>query len=226
MDGAQDRSLEQVVTLADPVRRRVYAAVAARFPQPVDRDDVAAAAKISRRLAAFHLDRLAAANLVDTSFARRTGRVGRGAGRPAKFYRRAVDTISVSFPRRRFDVAAQVMARALSTPAAHRRVIQEAHAEGHRLAHAARSRRRGGERLMEILASQGFEPEFSDGRIRLRTCPFDATAALSGEANPVVCTMNRALIEGVVDGLGEPSAVVRDRRPEQCCVAVEPAASG
>src|SRR4029079_300882 len=83
-----DDDLTRLAPLADPVRRALYDLLVAR-PDPVDRDEAAAAAGIGRPLAAFHLDRLAAAGLLDVEFHRRTGRTGPGAGRAGEVYTRA-----------------------------------------------------------------------------------------------------------------------------------------
>ncbi|HEU5110747.1 MAG TPA: winged helix-turn-helix domain-containing protein, partial [Micromonosporaceae bacterium] len=83
-----DAGLDALSVLADPVRRSAYRAVA-DATAPVGRDDVAAALGIGRTLAAHHLDRLVDAGLLAVSYARRTGRTGPGAGRPAKLYSRA-----------------------------------------------------------------------------------------------------------------------------------------
>jgi len=98
-----DDALDRLAPLADPVRRTLYAFVVAQ-PEAVDRDAAAAGVGVGRPLAAFHLDRLAAAGLLEVEYHRRSGRTGPGAGRPAKFYRRArgLET-SVSLPPRRYD---------------------------------------------------------------------------------------------------------------------------
>src|SRR5207342_564914 len=98
-----DEAIDRLAPLADPVRRALYEHVAGHG-EAVDRDAAAAAVGIGRPLAAFHLDRLAAAGLLEVEYHRRSGRSGPGAGRPAKFYRRArgLET-SVSLPPRRYD---------------------------------------------------------------------------------------------------------------------------
>jgi predicted ArsR family transcriptional regulator len=58
-----ETDLDRVAALAEPVRRRLYEVVA-RAGEPVDRDDAAATAGVTRALAAFHLDRLVAAGLL------------------------------------------------------------------------------------------------------------------------------------------------------------------
>ena len=74
--------------LGDPTRRSAYDYVAAQG-RPVGRDEVATALGIGRTLAAYHLDRLAKEGLLSVAYARRSGRTGPGAGRPAKLYERS-----------------------------------------------------------------------------------------------------------------------------------------
>src|SRR5690349_17159553 len=100
-----------VALLDEPPRRAVYDWVSAQH-RPVSRDEVAGATGMSRGLAAFHLDRLAAGGLLETEFRRLTGRTGPGAGRPAKLYRRAERDITVSLPDRRYELAAGLLADA------------------------------------------------------------------------------------------------------------------
>jgi predicted ArsR family transcriptional regulator len=74
--------LSVLAVLGDPVRRSLYDFVTAQ-DREVSRAEAAAATGIQRPLAAFHLDRLAEAGLVEVTFRRTTGRSGPGAGRPA-----------------------------------------------------------------------------------------------------------------------------------------------
>ncbi|HYN97929.1 MAG TPA: transcriptional regulator, partial [Pilimelia sp.] len=114
MDPAPDADAELVAlgALTDPVRRAAYRVVAAAG-EPVGRDDVAAELAIGRTLAAHHLDRLVAAGLLEASYARRTGRAGPGAGRPAKVYRRAPGERAVAVPPRASRSAAELLAEAV-----------------------------------------------------------------------------------------------------------------
>src|SRR5262245_9165692 len=96
-------------SLGDATRRRIYDLVAAAAA-PLTRDDVAAEAGIGRTLAAYHLDRLAAAGLLTVARERRTGRSGPGAGRPAKVYARSQQEVAVSMPPRDYHVAARLLA--------------------------------------------------------------------------------------------------------------------
>src|SRR5438874_1639871 len=96
----QARDLAALALLDEPTRRRLYEYVSGHS-EPVGRDQAAAALGITRELAAFHLDRLVEAGLLDASYRRLSGRQGPGAGRPAKLYLRADRDLSVSFPERR-----------------------------------------------------------------------------------------------------------------------------
>ena len=107
------RQLETLALLDEPVRRKLYLHVA-ETGEEVSRDQAARATKVSRALAAFHLDRLVEAGLLETTFRRLTGRTGPGAGRPAKLYRRASVQLDVSVPERRYEMAAHILARALA----------------------------------------------------------------------------------------------------------------
>src|SRR5438034_5044151 len=69
-------------------------------PLPVTADEVAAAQRIHRNVARSRLERLAEAGLLISSFERRTGRTGPGAGRPAKTYRVAPELSAIEFPER------------------------------------------------------------------------------------------------------------------------------
>ena len=73
-------------------------------------------------------------------------------------------------------------------------------------------------RTADVLALHGYEPRTSDGEICLANCPFDRLAT---EHTELVCGMNLALIDGVIDGLGV-SAVSAELAPQPgfCCVKV------
>src|SRR4051812_8819126 len=80
--------------LDEPVRLRVYEWVAAQG-RPVGRDETAKALEIGRPLATFHLDRMAAAGLLEAGYRRLNERRGPGAGRPARVYWRGDRDFSV-----------------------------------------------------------------------------------------------------------------------------------
>jgi predicted ArsR family transcriptional regulator len=221
-----------IASLDEPVRRELYLYVTGRGRE-VGRDEAARALRISRALAAFHLDKLVELGLLDAAYRRLSGRQGPGAGRPAKLYRRSTRQLEITLPRRRYDLAGRLLARALAaqrSPAGRRVLERAAHDLGKTLGQEARGegrrgrrRRRtaGGERLAAVLAALddcGFEPARGDGEVRLRNCPFDAVAA---EARVLVCGMNLALVRGLVAGAGGRRVRARSA-PEAgaCCVAL------
>ncbi|PYO91079.1 MAG: transcriptional regulator [Gemmatimonadetes bacterium] len=228
-----------IASLDEPVRRELYLYVAGRRRE-VGRDEAARALRVSRALAAFHLDKLVELGLLDAAFRRLSGRQGPGAGRPAKLYRRSTRQVDITLPQRRYDLAGRLLARALAaqrSPASRRVLERAAHDLGKTLGQEARAearrgrgRRRpggpggpGGPRrplaaALAALDDCGFEPTRVDGEVRLRNCPFDAVAA---EARVLVCGMNLALVRGLVAGAGVRRARARSA-PEAgaCCVAL------
>jgi predicted ArsR family transcriptional regulator len=102
-----------LATLDDPTRRAVFDLVA-RAATTVSRDAAADALGISRRVTAFHLDRLADHGLLATEYRRPPGRTGPGAGRPTKLYRRAEGETAVSVPERRYDLVGRLLAGAVA----------------------------------------------------------------------------------------------------------------
>lgn len=211
LDTAQ---LAALCSLDDDTRRRLYELVAAAN-QPVSRDDASAALGIDRSLAAYHLDKLVDEGLLAASFARPEGRSGPGAGRPAKHYERAARELSVSVPPRDYQLAADLLARAAEADATGtvRQALANAAADlGRELASSGT----GASDLVDHLAKQGFEPYDDDGVIRLRNCPFHR---LAQEHTELVCGMNLALLQGLVDAVDAPRTAVLDPAPHRCCVA-------
>jgi predicted ArsR family transcriptional regulator len=72
------------------------------------------------------------------------------------------------------------------------------------------------DRTATVLARHGYEPRVSDGEMCLANCPFDRSAI---EHSDLVCGMNLALIDGVIEGLGV-RAVGAELAPQPgyCCV--------
>jgi predicted ArsR family transcriptional regulator len=206
-------SVEAIGVLQEPVRRAVYEYVVGSG-EPVSRNEVAEAVGIGRTLAAFHLDRLAEAGLLDVSYARRSGRTGPGAGRPAKLYRRSVAEHEVSLPPRRYLTLAGLLAEVVERSGADELLVEAARRQGRSAGLAA-----GGVGLVEALAEQGYEPDRRDDSIVLRNCPFHG---LAREYPPLVCGMNLALLEGLVEALGRPGDVPR-MAPSgaHCCVVID-----
>jgi predicted ArsR family transcriptional regulator len=230
-------SVEAIGVLHEPVRRAVYEYTVGRG-EPVGRNDVAEALGIGRTLAAFHLDRLAEAGLLEVSYARRSGRTGPGAGRPAKLYRRSTADHEVTLPPRRYQAAAELLADAVERAGADDLLFAAARRRGRSIGSASAGSvsagsasagsasagsAAGAAELIDVLTEQGYEPERRGDSIVLRNCPFHA---LARDFPPLVCGMNLALLEGLVEGLAER----RDRAPdtprlapagEGCCVVID-----
>jgi predicted ArsR family transcriptional regulator len=221
-----ENAVGAVALLDEPKRRQLYQLVAAS-ERPVGRDEAAAALGISRELAAFHLDRLVAAGMLDTEYKRLGGRRGPGAGRPAKLYRRADRELVVSFPPRHYDLAADLMATALDRLSGETGTTAAAAAARERgSAAGAAIRRRLGARsgarrllagLLDVLRGAGYEPQVdaSTGTLFLRNCPYHA---LTADHRELTCGMNIAWAEGVVDSLGSPVSAELAPEPGRCCV--------
>lgn len=228
MDLHQSTAIDDVAVLTEPVRRSLYSHVASQ-PEPVGRDAAAAAVGISRSLAAFHLDRLVDAGLLEVSYRRLSGRTGPGAGRPSKLYARSKREVALSLPARRYELAARLFAEALGRGATGETstisaLDEAARSFGRALGEEARrraGRRPGRQRLLEsartVLEEAGFEPLLGqDEVITLRNCPFDALARTHRD---LVCGMNLSLMDGVISGL-RASGIRADLDPQpgMCCV--------
>ena len=215
--------------LAEPVRRELYLFVCAQR-RAVGRDEAADAVGVPRHKAKFHLDRLEAEGLLETEFARLSGKSGPGAGRPSKLYRRTSRDISVSLPGREYELAGRLMTDAIAESAAAGVPVMEAlnraAAERGRdmgaVAIAAagnpRTHRRALELACSVLAEHGYEPREDGKRVLLANCPFHSLAATHTD---MVCGMNLALIDAMVDtvdaeGLESHLEPGKDR----CCVVL------
>jgi predicted ArsR family transcriptional regulator len=215
-----------VAALSDQVRRELHEFVR-RAKGPVTREDAAAAVGISRKLAAFHLDKLVGAGLL----AARTKAAGgiRKVGRAPKLYEPADVDIRVAIPPRRHDLLADILLEAVLTEGrdedARGAALRAAAQRGEQLGAEERRRIRpgklGAERALTyaetVLARYGFEPARTDPAcLRLRNCPFHPMA----ERSPaLVCGLNQAFLQGFLHGL-HATTVRADLAPEagHCCV--------
>jgi predicted ArsR family transcriptional regulator len=220
MDGNQS-GLTAVSSLEDPVRARLYEIVSAS-PEPTGRDEAAAAAGIGRPLAAYHLDRLVELGLLTATYQRPEGRSGPGAGRPSKLYSRSGRQFAVTVPPREYELAARLLAIGVEgDTAGHSRSALRSAARqyGVNLASQSRPGVSASQAMQTALAGHGFEPWRDEaGTIRLRNCPFHQLAALHPD---LVCGMNLALIDGLIDGLGSPAMhAALEPGNGQCCVTI------
>lgn len=222
---SRESHISAVAALDEPTRRQLYDYVVHQ-PEPVSRDEAAAALKLPRTTAAFHLDRLVDEKLLDVVYQRRTGRTGPGAGRPAKLYRRSDQHIAVSLPQRRYELAGRLLSGALEhaerSGESPRAILdQRAYELGRQLGKAAPAGDGAGrDAALEVLETHGFEPRTDGDRITLANCPFHTLAL---EYTDLVCGMNLSLLDGILDGLGTTGLTARlDPAPPFCCVRIEP----
>jgi predicted ArsR family transcriptional regulator len=207
--------LDAIAALHEPLRRRLYEYVVAQ-DHPVSRNEAAEAIGVQRTLVAFHLDKLAEAGLLDTAHRRVSGRSGPGAGRPAKLYSRAAGERQVSVPPRDYRTAAELLADVAEGARLDVELQQAARRHGQRL--------RGDDRpadfdaAVEVLRRRGHEPYLDGEVVRMRNCPFHA---LSETHAALVCGMNLALLQGLLDDV-DGVTVQLDPRPDHCCTTLTP----
>ena len=209
-------NLEELALLSDDVRRRLYEFIT-RQSDAVTREEVATAIGISRSLAAYHLDKLASAGLLDISFARINGRTGPGSGRPAKHYSRSRRELAINVPPRNYSLLAKLLATAADA----------APSGEFRAALATASAQEGttlGEQngdITSVLTVAGFEPMSAEGDdIILRNCPFDSVAQ---EHTDLACNLNHAFIRGALEGVhADPDRAELSPGCGRCCVVIHP----
>lgn len=198
--------------------------------RPVTRDEAAAAVGISRKLAAFHLDKLVHAGLLTARFEHLGGI--RKVGRTPKVYEPAEGDIHITIPQRQHDLLAELLLEAVLSEAesesARQAALRTAGERGRQLGAAEREHLRPGRLGVEraltcaehALARWGFEPARpSPGCLRLLNCPFHPLADKSPD---LVCGINHAFLTGFLTGLRAPAieATLAPRAGE-CCVQLD-----
>ena len=221
--------------LEDDLRRKMYTFIR-RAGRPVARDEAAQAVGISRKLAAFHLDKLVDRGLLSSHYARPPGRSGPGAGRSAKYYEPSEDLVEVSLPPREYDVVGAILVDAIvesengssAKEVAGRIAFEKGLALGKEVKAESGLRPPGAERAISVaervLDANGYEPYRDEaGALRLRNCPFHDLSRRSPE---LVCGLNKSFVEGLLRGIGNDSVTAElDRRPGECCVRLSAPAS-
>ncbi|HEV7888524.1 MAG TPA: helix-turn-helix domain-containing protein, partial [Acidimicrobiales bacterium] len=206
-----ERRIAGVAALDQPLRRNLYRLLSTAGGWTT-RDEAAEALGLPRSVAAFHLDKLVEAGVVEVRFERTSGRTGPGAGRPSKLYRPRGEEVSASVPDRRYDLAGSLLAAAVAEatrtgrPVGHC-VSDVARAAGRRLgeeaAAAAGPFRRAEDRrqaVVDVLAGQGYEPVVVKRKeVVLANCPFHR---LAEEHRDLVCGMNLDFLGGLLEGMG------------------------
>jgi predicted ArsR family transcriptional regulator len=221
------RAIGAVAVLDDHLRSRIYAFIR-ETRRPVTREEVAEAVGISRKLAAFHLEKLVLAGLLRTDV---PSGVPRRVGRAPKVYAPVESSVQVSIPARSYDDLALILVDAVVTEgdaetalAARERVATEAGRElGVNVDRTGTRGRLGAERALSraqaVLTDQGYEPyRPAPDRVRLRNCPFHP---LADRAPDLVCGVNVCFLKGFLQGLGaEALEAVLAPAPGECCVEI------
>ncbi|MEW2611318.1 helix-turn-helix domain-containing protein [Streptomyces sp. NPDC047880] len=219
-------AIDSVSALSEDSRRRMFAFIR-RARRPVTRDEAAASVGISRKLAAFHLDKLVDAGLLRAHYASPEGT--RKVGRQPKVYEPTDAQITVNIPDRRHELLADLLLDAVLTERADENAVQAAmraaRQRGLEMGEAARRETRPGRLGPErglttcegLLEQYGYEPvREAPTRIRLRNCPFHPLAAKAPE---LVCGMNQEFLSGYLHGLGVGGVrAVPAPEPGECCV--------
>ncbi len=123
-------------------------------------------------------------------------------------------------PRRRYELAGELLAAAVEEADAAGRPIREtvasrAHDVGRQMGRAA-----GTGDPVPVLEAHGFEPRSEQGAVRLGNCPFHN---LARQHTDLVCGMNLHLLQGLLEGLGcSAYTATLAPSPDNCCVVLEP----
>jgi predicted ArsR family transcriptional regulator len=189
---------------------------------PVTADEVAAAHRIHRNVARSRLERLAGAGLLISSFERRTGRTGPGAGRPAKIYRVAPELSAIQFPERRYEQLIGLLIDALPKRSRRDRVHEIGIAFGRDLARQSRLRSANTfdtalRRVCAALGRLGYQAslaEMTDERavITTATCPLRPLVRAHPELAELDRGMWAALVARSLEGAGAGEIVCDTRR--------------
>jgi predicted ArsR family transcriptional regulator len=182
---------------------------------PATADELAAAHGLHRNVARSRLERLVAAGLLRTTYERRTGRRGPGAGRPAKLYVVSPQLEAIEFPRRDYESLVGLLIDAQPDE----RLAEIGTEFGRRLGRSAglrpaRAVRNGLGRLCDALGRLGYQVslvEADDRRAVLQTptCPLRPLVRAHPDAIELDRGMWRGLAAVALPGL-EARAVCRD----------------
>lgn len=218
MEAFSENLVDAVGVLSDRLRGQLYRLVAASA-RPLSRDEVAEGAGVPRSTAAFHLDRLVDAGLLEVEHRRLSGRTGPGAGRPTKLYRTTRVEVLASVPERHYELAGELLAASIERAERDRipvRAALESQARDEGIALGRHHRC-----VEDALTRCGYAPvDDGAGGVTLENCPFHVLAA---RHTALVCDANLAFVQGVVEALGDDRIPSLEPSPGRCCVALHPA---
>ena len=220
----------------DPTRREIYLFVRST-EDGVRAADVADHFALHPNVARHHLEKLVAGGYLTVESTRDDAAV-RSAGRPSKRYRAALVDTALTFPPRRDDLLATLLARAIELldPNQAEQLGESVGFEyGQALAermepngtsdagHAHRSVRAALATVADALTAHGFAAHTEQRGLQMAIvsehCPFGEAAHLYPE---VVCAVDRGMIRGMLAGLyGKTAPHLTESRPdgdEHCVV--------
>jgi len=203
----------------DPTRRDIYLFVRGRA-HGATAAEIAAGFALHPNVARHHLEKLAGGGYLDVELARHES-----AGRPSKRYRVSADDSHLSFPPRRDDLLATLLARALERlPVGEARAIAEEVGLEYGRAMAARMEPTEGHRsvkaavasVADALTAHGFaaHAETRDNALTLvaEHCPFGEAAT---KYPHVLCAVDTGMIKGMLEGLyGATEPTIETSRPD------------
>ena len=215
--------LDSVGVLGDDSRWKLFSFIR-RARRAVTREEAAETVGISRKLAAFHLDKMVAAGLLRARY-EATGDAPK-VGRRPKVYEPVDSDIAVSIPGRQYQLLADLLLETVlngsddeTGPDAAARTARERGLALGAAQPADAGARRGSAALPlcgAMLEEHGYEPVAGEAEVRLRNCPFHPLAA---KAPDLVCGMNQAFLAGYLEGLQVADVqAVLDPTPGECCV--------
>jgi predicted ArsR family transcriptional regulator len=178
---------------------------------PVTADDAAAELGVHRSVARGRLERLVRAGVVATSFARRSGRTGPGAGRPAKLYSPAPESDALEFPPRQLPALVARLLEELPSEGREEALRDAGEDFGRHLAREAglgpsESVSEGIDNVCAAVRSLGFQAaldriEGDTATINTPTCPLRPLVAERLEAALIDRGMWAGLVESGVAGV-------------------------
>jgi predicted ArsR family transcriptional regulator len=212
----------------DPTRRDLYLFVRSA-PEGVKAAEVAEHFALHPNVARHHLEKLAGGGYLDVELARHES-----AGRPSKRYRVSANDTHLSFPPRRDDLLAILLARALEKlPIDEARTLAEEVGYEYGRAIAARMEPSEGHRsvkaavasVADALTAHGFaaHAESHGNALTLvaEHCPFGEAAR---QYPHVLCAVDTGMVKGMLEGLyGETQPTITESRPggdEHCVTRV------
>lgn len=226
---ALENDIETLSVFSEPQRRRVYEQVQQAGTTTVNA--IAAELGIGRTLVTFHLGKLIEAGFVEqVSGERAAGTIGR----PALLYRTTRREVIASVPDRRYDVLAGVLLDSVadhrSGESAHDSALRAARRHGAEIgrrlrdSRSARSRTGAFALLERLLVALGYAPERQGDEVVVRNCPFEKFRHTN---TPQVCSLNQALSDGYLEGLGLTEQLSAELRPcpDTCCVVYRSASA-